>query len=184
MQAPLTAGRSDDESRPGESSEAMSPTGAAPSGPARELSHGEGRFARRIQEVLESARVRYQRSDVEAPPGEPYVRFDLRTSAGLGLRIDVIVHGDVFLIRANEAEARVQSAAYPDGMEGAWLEHSVAALTYLVTHELRTKTRRGLLGRPTGAIYLGSASGERGWSGDLLAMWWGQERTYPDWLER
>jgi hypothetical protein len=149
-----------------------------------QLSDRELQSARRIEEVLQAAEVLYERSDMERNSEEPYVRFEVRTSAELELRVELIVHGDVFVIRANGAEVRIESTAYGDGGDEEWLRDSIAMLTYLITHDLRLKTRRGLLGGRTGAIYFGSAKAQGGWSGELLAVWWGKEREYHNWLER
>jgi hypothetical protein len=149
------------------------------------LSDHELRFARRIEEVLQAENVLYERSDVERPPPiEPYVQFELPTSPDLDLRVTLIVHGDVFVINVNETNVRIESDSYPPGMEEAWLDDSVAMLDYLITHDLRMKTRRGLLGGRTGAIYFESINGERGWSGEIFAIWCGKKQEYSNWLKR
>lgn len=149
------------------------------------LSDHELRFAARIERVLQAANVVYERLNVEMPPPvEPHVQFDLRTAADLDLRVTLMVHGDLFVISVNEADARIESTSYPSGMEEEWLEDSAVMLEYLVTHDLQMKTRRGLLGGRTGAIYFGSTSGKRGWSGEIFAIWWGKEQRYSNWLKR
>lgn len=148
------------------------------------LSAHELRFAGRIEGVLQAANVVYERLNVEVPPLEPHVKFELRTAANLELRVTLTMHGDLFVISVNEADVRIESTSYPSGMEEAWLEDSAVMLEYLVTHDLRMKTRRGLLGGRTGAMYLGSASGEGGWSGEIFAIWWGKEQKYSNWLKR
>jgi hypothetical protein len=145
----------------------------------------ELRFARRIEDVLQAANVIYERLDVEgSPPLEPHVQFELATSADLNLRVTLTVHGDLFAISANEADVRIESSAYASRMEEAWLEDSSDMLEYLVTHDLRIRTRRGLLGGCTGAIYFESMSGKGAWAGELFAIWWGKEREYSDWLQK
>jgi hypothetical protein len=94
------------------------------------------------------------------------------------------VHGDLFAISANEAEVRIPSTGYTSGMEPAWLEDSSDMLEYLLTHDLRIRTRRGLSGRRAGAIYLEAISGKGAWAGDLFAGWWGTERKYSNWLQK
>ncbi len=152
---------------------------------ASRLSDHELRFAERIEAVLRAENVLYERSDVDgASPVEAHVLFQLRTSPGLDLRATLIVHGDVFVINVNEASVRAQSASYPSGMEEAWLEDAAVMLEALLTTDLRMRTRRGLLGRRTGAIYFGATSGKGHWSGELFASWWGKELRYSNWLKR
>jgi hypothetical protein len=141
-------------------------------------------FARRIEEVLQAANVIYERLDIEvSPPLESHVEFELGTSANLSLRVTLTVHGDLFVINANEADVRIESTGYTSGMEAAWLEDSSDMLEYLITHDLRIRIRRGLLGRRAGAIYFESISGKGAWAGDLFARWWGKERKYSNWLQ-
>jgi hypothetical protein len=149
------------------------------------LTDHELRFARRIEDVLQAANVIYERLDIEvSPPVESHVQFELGTSAHLDLRVTLTVHGDVFVISADEADVRIESTAYTSGMEEAWREDSSDMLEYLVTHDLRIRTRRGLLGRRTGAIYFESISGKGAWAGELFAIWWGKEREYTNWLQK
>jgi hypothetical protein len=151
----------------------------------RNLTDSELGFARRIEEVLQAAKVIYERLDIEvSPPLESHVQFELDTSANLSLRVTLTVHGDLFVINANEADARIQSTGYTSGMEAAWLEDSSDMLEYLITHDLRIRTRRRLLGRRAGAIYFESISGKGVWAGDLFACWWGKERKYSNWLQK
>jgi hypothetical protein len=151
----------------------------------RNLTDSELGFARRIEEVLQAAKVIYERLDIEvSPPLESHVQFELDTSANLSLRVTLTVHGDLFVINANEADARIQSTGYTSGMEAAWLEDSSDMLEYLITHDLRIRTRRRLLGRRAGAIYFQSISGKGVWAGDLFARWWGKERKYSNWLQK
>lgn len=151
----------------------------------RNLTDHELRFARRIEDVLQVANVIYERLDIEvSPPLESHVQFELGTSANLDLRVTLTVHGDLFVISANEADVRVESTAYTSEVEEAWLDDSSDMLEYLVTHDLRIRTRRGLLGRRTGAIYFESISGKGAWAGELLASWWGTERAYSNWLQK
>jgi hypothetical protein len=142
-------------------------------------------FAGRIEEVLQAENVAYERLDIEvSPPLESYVQFELGTSANLSLRVTLTVHGDLFAISANEAGVRIESTGYTSGMEAAWLKDSSDMLEYLIRHDLRIRTRRGLLGRRAGAIYFESPSGKGAWAGDLFARWWGKEREYSDWLQK
>jgi hypothetical protein len=149
------------------------------------LTDHELRFARRIEDVLQAANVIYERLDIEvSPPLESHVQFELRTSANLDLQVILTVHGDLFVISANEADVRIESTAYASGKEEGWQEDSSDMLGYLVTHDLRIRTRRGLSGRRTGAIYFESSSGKGAWAGELLASWWGKEREYSNWLQK
>jgi hypothetical protein len=140
-------------------------------------------FARRVEQALAAALVSYKRSDIVQPSVEPHVFFELRTRISSGLSASLIVHGDVFTIRCNAAEVRLESTAYAADLSH-WIDDSIAMLTYLLRHDLRLKTRRGWFGGSTGAIYFEPPGTGAGWSGELFAIWWGRERTYADWLER
>jgi hypothetical protein len=92
-------------------------------------------------------------------------------------RDDPRLYGDSFHMFANACEVRIVRTGDPQ----PWATGCLAAITALVSHPLRLRTRRTLFGRRTGAIFLDAPGG--GWSGELLAvLGLGREETFTDWL--
>jgi len=121
--------------------------------------------------------VMFERRDDPQVPNGPCHFWDLKTSTGIQLRLRL--YDDSFHMFANACEVRIVRTGDPQ----PWATGCLAAITALVAHPLRLRTRRTLFGRRTGAIFLDAPGG--GWSGELLAvLGLGREETFTDWLSR
>lgn len=149
-------------------------------GPGPRLACWELELADRIETELVDDSVRYHRSHHEGDDViEPYVSFTVQTPSHHGLDVELTIGSDQLTIRCNDAEARLQSAAFERDED--WEAACRRAVRYMLRHDLELRIHAGVLG-PTGAIRLGP--GLHDWAGELSAVRSGRRRVYTDWFER
>lgn len=143
------------------------------------LAPWELELADRIERELVDASASYHRSHHEEDDVvEPYVSFVIDTPPHHGLHVELTLGSGQLTIQCNDAEARIQAAAFEQDED--WEVACGHAVAYLLRHDLELRVRAGMSG-PTGAIRLGP--GRNGWAGELLAVRFGHRRVYADWIE-
>jgi hypothetical protein len=143
------------------------------------ISDAQERLAHRVRQRLGHVGARFYERVTEHP-AEATIIFQLEVREPSRLTAAIDVGADGFWFKANAAALHLEMQdAGKD--PAAWVELCEGTINAILTHPLRIRTRRTLLGRRVGAVWVPLDGGA--WNGEYFA-WrgWGQEERFNDWI--
>jgi hypothetical protein len=143
------------------------------------LSPHQRLMAAGVAAVLDEFAVRYTET-MKRVARQSWCEFHIATPPGPALEATIAFVSDCVHFVANEAEARLEWAAW-DYDTARWINDVPNDFRALLQHDLRIRVRRTFFGHATGAIWFpGPTPGEGAWNGDRAATRGkGEERVFP-----